>query len=81
MHDFMKSAAQGVKQEKPWFLGPPQNQRFFSTGVSWLLDTRKDSMKNKIVTNIFLFAKGGRTTTSGGQGAPFFSGNTTGSWF
>ena len=38
-------------------IAPPQNQRFSLTNVSWLLDTRKDDMKNTIFI-YFLVCKG-----------------------
>ena len=36
---------------------PPENQRFSLTDVSWLLDTRKDTIENK-VSMYFLSCKG-----------------------
>ena len=38
-------------------IAPPKNQRFSLTNVSWLLDTRKDDMKNTIFM-YFLVCKG-----------------------
>ena len=41
-----------------WFYhSPPQNQRFPLANVSWLLDTRKDKIENKVST-YFLVCKG-----------------------
>ena len=36
---------------------PPENQRFYLTDLSWLLDTRKDAMK-KICSYILFVCKG-----------------------
>ena len=44
----------------------------FNERFSWLLDTRKDDVKNKILNSIFLFANEYRTVTSWGHGAPYF---------
>ena len=54
---------------------PPKKKTaiFFNTKVSWLLDTRRRMLhKIDIVKNIFLSAKDYRTTTLGGQAAPYF---------
>ena len=41
-----------------WFYGsPPKTQRFSSTGISWLLDTRKDTINRK-VSIYFLVCQG-----------------------
>ena len=50
---------------------PPQNQRFFLTNVSRLVDTRKDATIKLSPYYAFLFAEGYREMTSGRQGAAY----------
>ena len=56
-------------------IAPPQNQRFRSANVSWLIDTRKGSVEKKKPPYVFFLTKDYyyyRTMTSGWQGAPHF---------
>ena len=50
---------------------PPKNSDFILTNVSWLLDTRKDAMK-QMSSRIFLVAKYYQTMPSRWQWAPYF---------
>ena len=60
---------------------PPQHPRFSLTKVSWLLDTRKDAVKNTVFA-YFLVCKGrSNDDVRGGKGHRFFAGDTTGGWF
>ena len=63
----------------PWFalcratdsaIPPPRNQRYSLTNVSWLLDTRKDTIEAKVSIR-FLVSKAYRSTTSGCRGTSY----------
>ena len=52
-------------------IAPPKIRRFSSTNVSWLLDTRKDTIENKV--SIYFVVRKGLSIdmTSGCRGTPY----------
>ena len=59
---------------------PPQNQRFSLANVSWLLDTRKDTVEKNVFI-CFLVCKGLKIDTVGGSRDTVFQGIRPGAGF